>query len=83
MMPAAKESLRQFRVRYAAAIGCPELTGPITLDPPVGVLNSSTGPDGEMIVEPGSGSGGMSEGRKVSFMDRLLGRQKRRSLVLA
>jgi len=83
MTPAAKESLRQFRVRYAAAIGCPELTGPIALDPPIAALARSTGPDGEMIAEGESGSGGMGEGRKVSFMDRLLGRQKRRSSVLA
>lgn len=83
MTPAAKESLRQFRVRYAAAIGCPELTGPIALDPPMGVMNSGTGANGEAMAEPEDGNGGISEGRKVSFMDRLLGRQKRRNLVLA
>ncbi len=72
----AKDSLTIFQYAYADMMAMPELgrAAPI-------VLGGSSGA-GEDGPEDAGSSLGMSETRKISFMDRLLGRQKRRSLVL-
>lgn len=76
--PEARESLLQFQAMYARQSGLPELAPP---KPPTRtiVLGSVKDEDRE-VLEGGDKSA--SESRKASFMDRLLGRQKRRSLVL-
>ena len=77
--PEAKESLRDFQAVYARQSGLPELAPP---KPPTRtiVLGSAKDEEGDASE---AGEKSMSENRKASFMDRLLGRQKRRSLVLA
>ena len=78
----ARRSLAGFRLRFAAVMGRE-----------VGELGCGGGGVGGVICLDGpgvgggevgvGGVGGMSESRKLSFMDRLLGRQgKRRSHVI-
>jgi hypothetical protein len=75
----AKDSLTLFQYQYADLMRMPELRkmAPIVL----GGGRQAEKENGGALVEEG-GELGMSESRKMSFMDRLLGRQKRRSLVL-
>ena len=75
--PAAKESLTRFQCQYAEVMGMPELRrmAPIVLGSASGSEAGGGGRDEEAAM-------GMSETRKMEFMDRLLGRQKRRSLVM-
>ncbi|KAF2487995.1 hypothetical protein BDY17DRAFT_320503 [Neohortaea acidophila] len=66
----ARDSLAVFQLQYANVMGLEGLARPIRLNAP------KRDQDRDVIM------GGMSEERKASFMDRLLGRQKRRSLIL-
>ena len=70
--PEARDSFAMFRCGFANRIGLPELVRPI-------VLNKLSG-----STRGGDGSGGLGVGegekRKVSFIERLLGGKKRRSL---
>lgn len=65
---------------------CPDLGRPIVLNAPP-VRGGESGVEGEGGgMEDAGPCGGMSvsEGRKITFIDRLLGRQgKRRSVVLS
>jgi hypothetical protein len=72
----ARASLFAFQTQYAQMMNLPELRPPkVVLH--LGNAAGAAGMDGT-VAETGLG-----EGRKASFMDRLLGRQgKRRSLVL-
>lgn len=76
--PDAKESLLQFQALYARQSGLPELAPP--KQPTRTIVLGSIKDDGGAADQSGDKS--TSENRKASFMDRLLGRQKRRSLVL-
>lgn len=75
----AREGLFAFQTQFAGSMNLPELR------PPKLVLHLGNPDrfDGGVGSDDAS-AGGISEGRKASFMDRLLGRQgKRRSLVMA
>lgn len=76
--PEARESLLQFQAQYARQSGLPELAPP---KPPTRtiVLGSVKSDD---FTAGDRADKSPSEIRKASFMDRLLGRQKRRSLAL-
>ena len=78
----ARESLRFFRGTFAVGMKLPELKP--RLGAGIGVENGGGGGGASGASGGGEDSAmaTMSENRKVSFMDRLLGRQKRRSLVL-
>ena len=71
----AEDSLVVFQLQYASMMKNPDLSRPIVLN--------ATGKGQAAEAAPGGNAASMSEVRKVSFMDLLLGRQKRRSLVLS
>ncbi|KAK5169880.1 uncharacterized protein LTR77_005858 [Saxophila tyrrhenica] len=73
----AKESLARFQCQYAEVMKLPELRKVVPI-----VLGSSSSLGRETEVVDEEAALGMGEMRKISFMDRLLGRQKRRSLVM-
>lgn len=74
----ARDSLYAFQAQFAGMMHLPELR------PPKLVLHLGDSNRGGSTAEEGAGAATMSETRKASFMDRLLGRGqgKRRSLVL-
>lgn len=76
--PEARQSLEAFQRVFAVVMKVPELGRPIVLSSAPSLEEGGGSSDGQ--IEAG---GSMSEVRKVSFMDRLLGRQKRKSLVLS
>lgn len=79
--------MRMFQRQFAVMMNAPELRPRLSLagearDAIAGrVTGGAVKVTGAASVDDG-GVAGMSENRKVSFMDRLLGRQKRRSFVL-
>ena len=73
----ARESLLQFQAAYARQLGQPDLAPPKRPTRTI-VLGSLKDDLGEAV---GDGDKSASDSRKTSFIDRLLGRQKRRSLV--
>lgn len=72
----AKDSLTFFQCQYADLMKIPELR---KLAPIVLGSSMSEGKEESGFAAAG-GEGGISESRKLSFMDRLLGRPKRKSL---
>jgi hypothetical protein len=77
----ARDGLFAFQTQFASMVNLPELRPPkVVLH-----LGDSLHADERLGAGEGRDGGGMSENRKASFMDRLLGRGQgtRRSLVLA
>jgi hypothetical protein len=76
----AKDSLTLFQYQYADMMKMPELRKMAPI-----VLGSGGSKDSVAVGAgtEGSAAVGMSESRRMTFVNRLLGRPKRRSLVLA